>query len=406
MNKKSNKFLSFIYFIITLIILLIFIVTSITALDILNVINIPEQYSLTRFLTTSREVSAKDYNNIVNENKEKSENLDEEEKIEQITQNAENIDKDTEAPLPEELQNMYESNNNLNQNNVQNNIERYYYSQLNEHGKIIYDNIYNNMEKLQTGTFNIDFDKQFNELLQNENGKAILENAFQSSLNALIYDNPKLFYIDITKMYLYTETTTVVMKKTYRVYIGPEEGKTYLAQGFNSEEDVKYALKQIEAIVENIKSSLTGTDYLKLKTIHNYLIDNIEYDKTISQPNIFNIYGALVNKVTVCEGYAKSFKYILDGIGIKSMFICGVGTNSNGQSESHAWNYVKLNGMWYAVDVTWDDPLIIGGGSLTDSYRYKYFLKGSKEFYKDHIEDGNIVEGVKFYYPVLNPDNY
>lgn len=396
--RRNNKFLSFINFITTLLVVLTFIIVCITALDILEIIHIPEQYSLTRFLTTSKEVISKDYINIVNE-KEKVDTIIEEETYEN----------ETEAPLPENLQAMYEqsnSNNNISINELDKETKKYYYMQLDEYGKIVYDKMYSNIENLKSGTYIVKFDTEFNDLLQNENGSKILEKAFQSALNALLYDNPELFFIDITKMYLYTETTTIIIKKTYKIYIGPEEGKNYFAEGFNSKEDVDIAISAVKQKVEEIKSNLTGTDYLKVKFIHNYLIDTIDYDQTISKPNIYNIYGALVNKLTVCEGYAKAFKYILDDIGIESMFICGSGTNSKGETENHAWNYINLNDNWYAIDVTWDDPIIIGLGTLTDSSRYKYFLKGSNDFYKDHIEDGTIIDGVKFYYPVLSLNNY
>lgn len=400
MRKKNNKFLSFIQFNIMLIILVIFFVTFITTLDVLNIIKLPEQYSISKFLTTSKEVISKDYSNIINEEKEQQ--IEKQPIVEEKSEN-------TEAPLPEKFQVLYNQNSTQNTSNTEsqkNKTEKYYYSQLNEYGKIIYNKVYSNIENLKTGTYNVRFDTEFNDLLQQDTGSTILENAFQSALNALIYDNPELFYIDITKMYLYTETTTIIIKKTYKVYIGPEEGKTYFADGFNSQAEVENTINEINKVVKDITLSLAGTDYLKIKSVHNYLIDNIEYDQTISKPNIYNICGALLNRVTVCEGYAKSFKYILDNIGIESMFVCGIGTNSRGETENHAWNYVKLDDNWYAVDITWDDPILIGGGRLTDKYRYNYFLKGSNEFYKDHVEDGNIIEGVKFYYPVLSPNNY
>ncbi|MGN1299103.1 MAG: transglutaminase domain-containing protein [Candidatus Scatovivens sp.] len=396
MKKKSNKILSFFEFIITFIIIIIFALTLVTALDVLGIIYIPEQYSLTNFLTTSTEISLKDYTEIMD-----GTNLE----VINTSSKTEGKQEETNIELPEGIQSLYSDNTGTDkQQNTSK--EKYYYKQLDNYGKIIYDKMYSNIENLKSGTYIVKFDTEFNSLLQQDDGNKIMDNAFQSSLNALIYDNPQIFYLDITKMYLYTETTTIVVKKTYKVYIGPEEGKTYLADGFNSKEDINNAISKINQKLEEIKFNLGGSEYTKIKSIHNYLIDNIEYDQTISRPNIYNIYGALIDGFTVCEGYSKAFKYILDEIGIDCMFVCGVGTDSDGQQENHAWNYVKLNGNWYAIDVTWDDPIIIGGRMLTDSYRYKYFLKGSNEFYKDHFEDGNIIEGVKFYYPVLSQSNF
>ena len=66
----------------------------------------------------------------------------------------------------------------------------------------------------------------------------------------------------------------------------------------------------------------------------------------------------------------------------------------------------KINDNWYAVDVTWDDPVISGYGKLTDNIRYKYFLVGSDVFFEDHVEDGNIVEEYYFKYPEISKENY
>ena len=396
---RNNKFLSFIQFNMILLILVIFVLTVIASLDVLNIIDVPEQYSITRFLTTTKEVSVKDYANTVTDDKDY-----------ELPNKPVEKDENTEAQLPDNLQEMYNQSHNGNSvtdtKNDNNEVEKYYYLQLNEYGKIIYDKMYDNKEKLKTGTYNIRFDTEFNELLHREDGSAILNNAFQTAIYALVYDKPELFYIDVSKMCMYTEIETFIIKKTYRVYIGPDEGKTYFADGFNSKEEVENAVKQVENAARDIILSLAGTEYLKIKRIHNYLVDIVEYDTTISKPNIYDVYGALVNEVTVCEGYAKAFKYILDNVGIQSVFVSGIGKNSKGETENHAWNYVNLDGNWYAVDVTWDDPILIGGGRLSDEYKYKYFLKGSNSFLKDHYENGNIVEGVKFNYPILSQNNY
>ncbi len=64
-----------------------------------------------------------------------------------------------------------------------------------------------------------------------------------------------------------------------------------------------------------------------------------------------------------------------------------------GQTENHAWNYVQLNGIWYAVDCTWDDPVIVGNGKIGNNTKYKYFLRGNEYMAKDHILSGQFTEG-------------
>ena len=77
---------------------------------------------------------------------------------------------------------------------------------------------------------------------------------------------------------------------------------------------------------------------------------------------------------------------VLDEAKIQNVIVIGEGINSDGQRESHAWNYVKLEGMWYAIDVTWDDPIIRGSGSLnkkSKSYGNIVFLMFTKNSQKN-----------------------
>ena len=136
-------------------------------------------------------------------------------------------------------------------------------------------------------------------------------------------------------------------------------------------------------------------------------MNNVSYDSSISKPNIYNIYGALVNKESVCEGYARSMKYLLDSINVPCVLVIGKGTNSDGRTENHAWNYVKLNNNWYAVDVTWDDPILVGNGVLPEKTKYQYFLKGSRTMNQNHVTSGKFTDaGQVFTYPILSEDDY
>ena len=68
---------------------------------------------------------------------------------------------------------------------------------------------------------------------------------------------------------------------------------------------------------------------------------------------------------------------------------------------------MKLNDKWYAIDVTWDDPIIKGGGVLSDKLRYQYFLKGADNFLKNHNENGYLSQNsMKFEFPKLDNKDY
>lgn len=285
---------------------------------------------------------------------------------------------------------------------------RHLYNQLDQTAKIIYNKLYENKENLKTGTYTVEFGNAFSEILSKENGDKELKAQYQSAIEALIYENPDIFFIDATNMYINIEKITRITGVKYNVYINNGSKTSYLAEGFYSKEDVEKAEAEIEQVKNQILSLVIGkSDYEKMKIVHDYLVDNVEYDTTILQSNIYNIYGTLVSKKCVCEGYAKAYQYLMNELGIDNVIVIGTGTNSSNQTENHAWNYVKLDNSWYAIDVTWDDPIIIGGGKLSNQSRYQYFLKGSSTFNKNHVSSGRFTEeGQVFQYPTLSVYDY
>ena len=382
-------------FFLTIFIVVIFTVTTYFCLEFFDIITVPEKYSLVKIINSKMEmmVSVQEYIPISTEDSEILE-----------------IEDEVEDSIIVELEGNSVTTihlSNLNEEQIETFGESYfrYYDQLNEYSKKMYDALEREKEMLRTGTYTFDFGTEFDDLLKKENGSEILNNSFQLAVNAFSFDHPEIFYIDITKMYLLTEITTRAFSKTYRVSIGKNE-TDYLYEGYQSQADVELAIEQAELIKENVKQNAFGSDYDKVKYVHDYLIETIEYEKTVESHNNYNIYGALINKKSVCEGYAKAFKYILDDMEIPCIVVFGTAKNSSGQIESHAWNYVKLNNEWYAIDVTWDDPIIIGFGYLSNDIKYKYFLKGQNNFFSDHTEDGTIVRAGTFIYPNLSETDY
>lgn len=305
----------------------------------------------------------------------------------------------------EDLQKTEENIPEVNYENVT--VNKYFYNQLNEYSKTIYKAFETNKENMKSGTYKINLGSSFSNILSKENGQDELGTYYQSAIEAYIYDNPDVFYLSPSKMYLNIETTTRGNTKTYNIYIDCGEQNNYLSDTFSTKSEVDEAISQIESVRKSVISKRTGNAYKDIKMVHDYLVNNVEYDMSISKNNIYNIYGTLVNHESVCEGYAEAFKYLLDGLGIESTIVIGKGTNSQGNSENHAWNYVKLNDVWYAVDVTWDDPVIIGGGTISQSTKYKYFLKGSNTMNEDHFPSGKFTEnGMTFTYPNLSNKDY
>ena len=184
---------------------------------------------------------------------------------------------------------------------------KYLYSQLGENGKIIYEKLYENKENLKTGTYTIQFGNTFYDILSQENGSDKLQEEYQTAIEAFTHDNPDVFYIDVTKMYINIETIQKIFSTKYNVYINSAKDPTYLLDGFTSKEQIDQCESQVIAVKNQILNQIAGkNDIEKMRYIHDYLVDTIEYDQTFGEKNIYNIYGALVSKTCVCEGYAKA----------------------------------------------------------------------------------------------------
>lgn len=130
------------------------------------------------------------------------------------------------------------------------------------------------------------------------------------------------------------------------------------------------------------------TDFQKEIAIHNYIVNNSRYDEKNYEkgtvPREANTsYGVLINGVGVCGGYASAMDKLLKAAGVESMIISGE-AGQNGKYEPHAWNLVKLDGEYYHIDATWNDPIYTFNGVRKDVLHFDYFNLTDKEMSKDH----------------------
>lgn len=102
------------------------------------------------------------------------------------------------------------------------------------------------------------------------------------------------------------------------------------------------------------------TDFQKELALHDWLVDHGRYDQThydprtpLGLPDNTDPYGMLVKGYGICLGYAETFRLLMDLAGVECITVTGAAFDS---MEDHAWNMVKLEGEWYCVDCTWDDP--------------------------------------------------
>lgn len=165
--------------------------------------------------------------------------------------------------------------------------------------------------------------------------------------------------------------------------------KTHNAEGVAA--DQKEVLDAVFQILDQIISD-NMTEEQKVKAIHDYLIYHADYysGNLNTRPGWSNaIKGVIMNHEGVCNSYALAFYTMAVAEGIPCKFISGTATNSRGSTGGHAWNQVQLNGIWYYIDCTWDDPT--GGGHERTTYYLSESLwsNHSQEDARDLIKDSS-----------------
>lgn len=114
------------------------------------------------------------------------------------------------------------------------------------------------------------------------------------------------------------------------------------------------------------------SEYEQVKAFHNYLVNNTEFRETGERSH--SAAGPLLDGFAVCEGYSKALDILCYLSGIECVCI-----NGTGNGGSHGWNKVKIDGQWYNIDVTWDDPI-----SSRPILTYDYFLVSDSVLAQDH----------------------
>lgn len=136
-----------------------------------------------------------------------------------------------------------------------------------------------------------------------------------------------------------------------------------------------------DRLLAGIKGNEKLGDVEKALLIHDRiaLLCEYDYDNYLdnSIPHISHtMYGVLGNGTAVCQGYALTYGWLLDKVGIENEYV-----SSN--KLNHAWNIVYIDSKPYHVDVTADDPV----WDITGRVRHKYFLCSTDLFRQDHSHD-------------------
>ena len=241
----------------------------------------------------------------------------------------------------------------------------YYRNTLSSAEKTLYDQIYANC---------VENDPVFNIQSRVNHARAPI------ILQAVLFDNPDLFWVDPSISYSYGNDGFIAS-----VTLKFNE----CARDLDAFKKVFYDCAD-SALEQAMKLE---NDVLKVKYIHDLLTYINDYD--LRAPLNQSAYSAIVNRRTVCAGYAAAFTYYMQRLGIPSLIVEGYA------GENHAWNMVKLYGEYYEMDVTWNDPV----GNPPNKFYYNYFNITTNEMHRSRNRDRAsasnipIATGTRYSYP-------
>ena len=181
--------------------------------------------------------------------------------------------------------------------------------------------------------------------------------------NIIYYESPELFHVKGLSMSISNGTIKTIIPK-YR-YTAQEYIPMYNA-----------CLTQANSILDGIIGNNNLSDVEKALLIHDRLAVHCEYDESVyTTGNVpdssYIMYGTLAKGVSVCQGYAEAYYYLLEKVGIENR-LC------SSDALYHVWNIVTINGKEYHVDVTWDDPMFDKTGQVL----HTNFLRSSNGMYE------------------------
>ena len=147
----------------------------------------------------------------------------------------------------------------------------------------------------------------------------------------------------------YTFTMTATGTYNFRFYVMDKAANLYyLRLNFNiSVSDDKYPSVDsiVRSAVAECNSKTDGSEYAKALWLHDWLLEQLEYDKTLKWSSAES---ALTRGLGTCQSYESAYAKLLTAAGIEN-------SETRDTYDGHTWNAMKLDGLWYQADCTWDD---------------------------------------------------
>ena len=175
-------------------------------------------------------------------------------------------------------------------------------------------------------------------------------------------------------------------EKIYKTTYSDSDYCTFTPGYIYTESEISEIQNAMEAGFQEVSSLIPAdaSDYEKVRIVYTYVIDNTQYQASDDDQSIAGVFW---KKEAVCAGYAGAVQYLLERIGVPCIYVDG---STQGSTEGHAWNIVKLDGEYYYVDATnGDQPDFLNGNAAQleehKTIIYDYLCPFPEEYEKKYI---------------------
>ena len=235
--------------------------------------------------------------------------------------------------------------------------QEYYFKQLNEEEQRVYRELLKGIRARE---------KDFYLTLSQDD-------SIDRCYHAVLKDHPEIFWVHNHE-------------KIYKTTYSDSDYCTFTPGYIYTESEISKIQNAMEAGFQEVSSLIPAdaSDYEKVRIVYTYVIDNTQYQASDDDQSIAGVFW---KKEAVCAGYAGAVQYLLERIGVPCIYVDG---STQGSTEGHAWNIVKLDGEYYYVDATnGDQPDFLNGNAAQleehKTIIYDYLCPFPEEYEKKYI---------------------
>ncbi|MEG0872872.1 MAG: hypothetical protein RSE00_02915 [Clostridia bacterium] len=240
----------------------------------------------------------------------------------------------------------------------------HYYNTLTQQQQIIYASFANSVKNLNPKVTLNGYNSEPNSNVED----------IDKAVAAFFADHPEVFYVN--NKYAVSTSQSFIGQKV-------ELNISYLVK---DKEELNSKIEKIDEKVKELVAKSSGKTGVEAEIILHDQLANLsvyyDYENIEDLPiETHNIYGAFINQKAVCDGFAKGMQILLDRVNIESIIVLGTL-----DSDAHAWNLVKLDDVWYNLDLTSDKS--IKNANLEDNVViHSYFNITTKQIEQTHVFD-------------------